>query len=93
MIARSAGEHIRVIHGRFAVHCVQPAVARADACVEGASKSFGKVSALRDLSLRVDPGEAIAIAGHPQRSSPTAIARVLLLAPTDARTAAGVRLA
>lgn len=34
MITRSAGERIRVIRGRSAVHCVQPAVARADACVK-----------------------------------------------------------
>ncbi len=32
--------------------------------VEDASKSFGRVSALRDISLEVDPGEAIVIAGR-----------------------------
>ncbi|MFI5037281.1 MAG: ABC transporter ATP-binding protein, partial [Solirubrobacterales bacterium] len=32
--------------------------------VDGASKSFGQVSALRDVSLTVDPGEAIAISGR-----------------------------
>lgn len=32
--------------------------------VDGASKSFGKVSALREVSLNVDPGEAIAITGR-----------------------------
>jgi ABC-type lipoprotein export system ATPase subunit len=32
--------------------------------IDGASKSFGQVSALRDVSLKVDPGEAIAIAGR-----------------------------
>ncbi len=32
--------------------------------VEEASKSFGRISALRELSLRVDPGEAVAIAGR-----------------------------
>ena len=32
--------------------------------VDQVSKSFGKVSALRELSLKVDPGEAVAIAGR-----------------------------
>jgi len=32
--------------------------------VDGASKSFDRVSALRDVSLNADPGEAIAIAGR-----------------------------
>jgi ABC-type lipoprotein export system ATPase subunit len=32
--------------------------------VEDASKSFGRVSALREISLEVDPGEAIVIAGR-----------------------------
>jgi putative ABC transport system ATP-binding protein len=32
--------------------------------VDAASKSFGKISALRELSLSVDPGEAIAITGR-----------------------------
>jgi len=32
--------------------------------VDDASKSFGKVSALREVSLKVDPGEAIAITGR-----------------------------
>jgi putative ABC transport system ATP-binding protein len=32
--------------------------------VDDVSKSFGKISALREVSLRVDPGEAIAIAGR-----------------------------
>ncbi len=38
--------------------------AGAGVIVAKASKSFGKVGALRDLSLRVEPGEAIAIAGR-----------------------------
>ncbi len=38
--------------------------AGATVIVEGVSKSFGKVSALRELSLKVDPGEAVAIAGR-----------------------------
>ena len=39
---------------------------RAGAAViaEALSKSFGKISALRELSLKVDPGEAVAIAGR-----------------------------
>ncbi|HXQ01302.1 MAG TPA: ABC transporter ATP-binding protein [Solirubrobacteraceae bacterium] len=32
--------------------------------VEGAGKSFGSVTALRDVSLKVKPGEAVAIAGR-----------------------------
>jgi putative ABC transport system ATP-binding protein len=32
--------------------------------VEGASKSFGRIGALRGMSLRVDPGEAVAITGR-----------------------------
>jgi ABC-type lipoprotein export system ATPase subunit len=32
--------------------------------VDDASKSFGKVSALREVSLKVDPGEAIVITGR-----------------------------
>jgi putative ABC transport system ATP-binding protein len=32
--------------------------------VERVSKSFGRISALREVSLRVDPGEAIAITGR-----------------------------
>jgi putative ABC transport system ATP-binding protein len=32
--------------------------------VDHASKSFGRISALRDVSLKVDPGEAIAISGR-----------------------------
>jgi putative ABC transport system ATP-binding protein len=32
--------------------------------VDGVSKDFGKISALREVSLKVDPGEAIAITGR-----------------------------
>jgi len=32
--------------------------------VDHASKSFGRISALRDVSLKVEPGEAIAISGR-----------------------------
>jgi putative ABC transport system ATP-binding protein len=32
--------------------------------VDAASKSFGPINALRDVSLKVDPGEAVAIAGR-----------------------------
>src|SRR5271167_401826 len=32
--------------------------------VNDASKSFGRISALREVSLKVDPSEAIAIAGR-----------------------------
>jgi putative ABC transport system ATP-binding protein len=38
--------------------------AGASVLVEGAGKSFGRVTALRDVSLKVKPGEAIAIAGR-----------------------------
>lgn len=36
----------------------------ASVLMDGATKSFGRVSALRDVSLKVEPGEAIAIAGR-----------------------------
>jgi putative ABC transport system ATP-binding protein len=36
----------------------------ASVLVEGAGKSFGRVTALRDVSLKVEPGEAVAIAGR-----------------------------
>jgi putative ABC transport system ATP-binding protein len=39
-----------------------PAGAEVD--VEGVSKSFGHITALRDVSLHVDPGEAVAITGR-----------------------------
>ncbi len=32
--------------------------------VDGASKSFGRIDALRGVSLRVDPGEAVALTGR-----------------------------
>jgi putative ABC transport system ATP-binding protein len=38
--------------------------AGATVIVDHASKSFGRISALRDVSLKVDRGEAIAIAGR-----------------------------
>jgi predicted ABC-type transport system involved in lysophospholipase L1 biosynthesis ATPase subunit len=38
--------------------------AGASVLVEGAGKSFGRVTALREVSLRVGPGEAVAIAGR-----------------------------
>lgn len=38
--------------------------AGASVLVDGAGKSFGRVTALRDISLKVEPGEAIAVAGR-----------------------------
>ena len=38
--------------------------AGASVLVEGAGKSFGRVTALREVSLRAQPGEAVAIAGR-----------------------------
>jgi putative ABC transport system ATP-binding protein len=38
--------------------------AGASVLVDGAGKSFGRVTALRDVSLKVEPGEAVAIAGR-----------------------------
>ncbi len=32
--------------------------------VDAASKSFGRITALRDVSLKVDPGEAVALTGR-----------------------------
>jgi predicted ABC-type transport system involved in lysophospholipase L1 biosynthesis ATPase subunit len=40
------------------------APAGAEVIVDGASKGFGRVIALRDVALRVDPGEAVAITGR-----------------------------
>jgi predicted ABC-type transport system involved in lysophospholipase L1 biosynthesis ATPase subunit len=36
----------------------------ASVLVDAAGKSFGRVTALRDVSLKVEPGEAVAIAGR-----------------------------
>src|ERR1039458_3737593 len=52
--------------------------------VDDASKSFGRVSALREVSLKVDPGEAIAIAGRSGSGKSTLLSLIGGLEQPDA---------
>jgi ABC-type lipoprotein export system ATPase subunit len=52
--------------------------------VEAVSKSFGRISALREVSLRADPGEAIAITGRSGSGKSTLLSLIGGLEQPDA---------
>ncbi|MGH2879037.1 MAG: ABC transporter ATP-binding protein [Solirubrobacteraceae bacterium] len=54
--------------------------------VEGVSKSFGRIAALHDASLQVDPGEAVAITGRSGSGKSTLLALIGGLGQPDSGT-------
>ena len=60
--------------------------AGAAVAVEGVSKSFGRISALNDASLQVDPGEAVAITGRSGSGKSTLLALIGGLDQPDSGT-------
>ncbi len=58
--------------------------AGAELSVEGVSKRFGRVNALREVSLRVSPGEAVAITGRSGSGKSTLLALIGGLEQPDA---------
>jgi putative ABC transport system ATP-binding protein len=56
----------------------------ASVAVEGVSKSFGRISALRDVSLDIQPGEAIAVAGRSGSGKSTLLSLIGGLEQPDA---------
>jgi len=60
------------------------APAGAQVIVDSASKSFGRISALREVSLRVEPGEAVVITGRSGCGKSTLLALIGGLEQPDA---------
>jgi len=60
------------------------APAGAEVIVENVRKGFGRVSALREVSLHVDPGEVVAITGRSGSGKSTLLALIGGLAQPDA---------
>jgi predicted ABC-type transport system involved in lysophospholipase L1 biosynthesis ATPase subunit len=60
------------------------APAGAEVIVDGVGKSFGRISALHDVSLRVDPGEAVTITGRSGSGKSTLLALIGGLEQPDA---------
>ncbi len=56
----------------------------AEVIVENVSKSFGRISALREVSLRAGPGEAVSIAGRSGSGKTTLLALIGGLEQPDA---------
>ncbi len=67
------------------------APAGAEVIVEGVSKSFGRISALTEISLHVQPSEAVAITGRSGSGKSTLLALIGGLEQPDSRPGADRR--